>query len=75
MAVVMNIIVFWCVMTCTLTDSQQYYTETCCHHLQGRRVIEAACSSVLVTSHQSTWQHIPKDKNLHLYVARHGNTF
>jgi len=62
-------------MTYTQTNSQQYHTETYCHHLQSRRVIEAARSSVLVTSHQSTWHHILEDKNLHLHVARHGNIF
>ena len=69
MAVVMNITVFRCVMTYTLTASQQYCTETYCHHLQGSRVIKAAHSSVLVASHQSTWHHNPKDKNLHLHLA------
>jgi len=76
MAVVMNITVFQCVMTCTLTDSQQYYTETYCHHLQVRRRIEVLHSSeTLIASHQSTWQHILKDNHLHLHIARHGNIF
>lgn len=76
MAVAMNITVFWCVMTRTIIASQQCYTEMCCLHLQGTRVIEAAhCSETLVTCHQSTWLHILEDNNLHLHVAKHGNIF
>jgi hypothetical protein len=52
----------YCLLVCDdmYSNSQQCYTETCYHHLQGRRVIEAAYFSMLVTSHQSTWQHILK---------------
>jgi hypothetical protein len=69
MVVVMNITVFWDVMSCTMITSQQCYTETCCHHLQFTRIIEVAHSSEIpVTSHQSTWHHVLEDIFIFIFI-------
>jgi hypothetical protein len=37
-AMTMNIIVFWDIMQCSVVDRYQHFGESCCLHLQGKRV-------------------------------------
>jgi hypothetical protein len=68
MAVFIQIIVFWLMTPCSLTNEYKRFREKCCFRPQCRNTtlkLEVACpSKTLVSPKEITRNHNPEDNNL-----------
>jgi hypothetical protein len=60
MAVKIQVEVFWVVMLCSAVVGYKCFRGSCCPHLQVEVKMEAAWTSEMVVSYNTTWCHNPE---------------